>query len=240
MSETRANLNRPTTGQTLPARHLFAGQFQHLLLLACLLPGAVALARPALDGSAWLGIPDQTWFAASLLTAVVHQVVGWFVFRFQLVYALFTRLFGRYDLLAWGIIFFPLLILRPVLALGLGLADAGSLELPRLLQVILGLALLLPVFYTTWSIGKYFGVARALGGDHFRQRYREMPLVREGAFRYSSNAMYTFVFLLFWAIALLTGSRAALVSALFQHAYIWVHMYCTEEPDMRVIYGRGG
>jgi len=52
--------------------------------------------------------------------------------------------------------------------------------------------------------------------------------------------MYTFAFLAFWAVALLAGSRAALASALFQHAYIWVHMYCTEEPDMRVIYGSGG
>jgi protein-S-isoprenylcysteine O-methyltransferase Ste14 len=94
-----------------------------------------------------------------------------------------------------------------------------------------------PVVYTAWSVGRYFGIPRALGGDHFRQEYRELPLVREGAFKYSSNAMYAFVFLVFWAIALLTGSRAALASALFQHAYIWVHFYCTEEPDMQVIYG---
>ena len=65
-----------------------------------------------------------------------------------------------------------------------------------------------------------------------------MPLVKEGAFKYRSNAMYAFAFLLFWAIALLTGSRAALVAALFQHAYIWVHMYCTENPDMKLIYGK--
>jgi len=28
-----------------------------------------------------------------------------------------------------------------------------------------------------------------------------------------------------------------LAAALFQHAYIWVHYYCTEEPDMQLIYG---
>jgi len=183
-------------------------------------------------------------------TDLHHQVAGQSLqvpadrghvdFRFQLVYGLFTRLFGARDLLVWGIIFFPLLLLRLVLAVGLALADAGSLGGDRALQVIAGLALLLPVVYTGWSIGKYFGVARALGGDHFRQAYREMPLVKEGIFKVSSNAMYTFAFLLFWAVALLAGSRAALAAALFQHAYIWVHMYCTEEPDMRVIYGGGG
>ena len=230
----------PTENRRVPARHLFEGQFQHILFLACLVPGALYLAQPALDGSAWLGIPDQTWFYASLILAVVHQVAGWFVFRFQLVYGLFTRLFGKHDLLVWGIIFFPLLLLRVILIVGLALADAGSLGGDRALQVMAGLALLLPVAYTGWSIAKYFGVARALGGDHFRQAYREMPLVKEGIFKVSTNAMYTFAFLLFWAVALLAGSRAALAAALFQHAYIWVHMYCTEEPDMRVIYGSGG
>jgi protein-S-isoprenylcysteine O-methyltransferase Ste14 len=106
-------------------------------------------------------------------------------------------------------------------------------------QVGIGLVLLVPAFYTTWSVERYFGVPRALGGDHFRQKYREMPLVKAGAFKYSANAMYSFVFLLFWAIALLAGSRAALAIALFQHAYIWVHMYCTEEPDMQIMYGKG-
>lgn len=37
--------------------------------------------------------------------------------------------------------------------------------------------------------------------------------------------------------ALMFGSWNALVVALFQHAFIWVHMYCTEGPDMGRIYG---
>ena len=220
----------------LPVSFVFEGQLQHLMLLAALLPGAIYLALPALDGSTWLGIPDTTWFYSVILIVVIHQIAGWFVFRTQLVFALFSRLFGKYDMLVWGSIFFPLMFLRPLLTLALGLADSGSLEPLRGLQIVLGLILLVPAIYTGWSVARFFGVPRALGGDHFRQKYREMPLVREGAFNYSSNAMYAFAFLLFWAIALLTGSRAALGVALFQHAYIWVHMYCTEDPDMRVIY----
>ena len=54
--------------------------------------------------------------------------VGSFVFRTQLVYSLFSRPFGKYDILVWGAIFFPLLLLRPVMPPGLGLADSGSLE----------------------------------------------------------------------------------------------------------------
>jgi protein-S-isoprenylcysteine O-methyltransferase Ste14 len=222
----------------LPTSFLFEGQPQHILLLACLLPGAFYLALPALDGATWLGIPDTTWFFALILIVIIHQVSGWFVFRTQLVFSLFSRLFGKNDLIVWGCIFFPLFILRPLLTLALGIADAGSLGQLRGVQVILGVILLIPAIFTGWSIERYFGIPRALGGDHFRQKYREMPLVREGIFKYSSNAMYAFAFLLFWAIALFTGSRAALAAALFQHAYIWVHMYCTEEPDMRNIYGK--
>lgn len=98
----------------------------------------------------------------------------------------------------------------------------------------------MPAVYTGRSIERYFGVKRALGADHFREEYRKMPLVKKGAFKYSSNAMYTYAFLLMWAVALLTGSQAALALALFQHAYIWVHVYCTEAPDMQLIYGGQG
>jgi hypothetical protein len=222
----------------IPSGHIFKGQFQHFLLLACLVPGAFYLAAPALDRSNWLGIADRTWFWAIILLTIAHQIIGWFVFRFQLVYSLLSRLFGKYDLLVWGMIFFPLLIMRPLLSIGLALADAGSLEPFRVVQIITGIILLIPVGYTLWSVEKYFGIPRAMGGDHFRQKYRDMPLVKEGAFRYSPNAMYTFLFMFFWAVGLLAGSRAALVTALFQHAYIWVHMYCTENPDMEILYNK--
>ncbi len=104
----------------VPLQHIFVGQFQHILLLICLIAGAIYLASPALDESSWLGITDQTWFYATIVLVVVHQVVVWFVFRFQLVFELFSRLFGDYDMLIWGIIFVPLMLLRPVLTLAVG------------------------------------------------------------------------------------------------------------------------
>ena len=44
--------------------------------------------------------------------------------------------------------------------------------------------------------------------------------------------MYTLGFLGLWSIAL--------VAALFQSAYIWIHYLCTEEPDMKVLFGPSG
>jgi protein-S-isoprenylcysteine O-methyltransferase Ste14 len=95
---------------------------------------------------------------------------------------------------------------------------------------------MMPAAYGIWSVIRYFGLVRALGADHFRSAYRSMPLETRGAYRFSDNVMYSMVFLLFWAVALILDSPLALISAAFQHAYIWVHYYCTEEPDMRVIY----
>ena len=52
--------------------------------------------------------------------------------------------------------------------------------------------------------------------------------------------MYTFAFMGLWGAALLLDSRNALALAAFQHAYIWVHWYCVEAPDIAFLYKRSG
>jgi hypothetical protein len=75
-----------------------------------------------------------------------------------------------------------------------------------------------------------------MGIDHFDPAYRKMDLVRKGIFRYTPNAMYIFALAVVWIPALVFYSRAALIAAFFNHAYIWVHYYTVELPDMRRIY----
>lgn len=201
--------------------------------------GAVAwaLAAPALGGGTWLGVPETTWFWAAIGVAVVHQAYTWLAFRGQLGWGVFTRWVGRRDLAVHAAIFLPLLAARPLAIVALGLADRGSLLLPRWLSLALGVALLLPALYTGWSVARYFGLARAVGGDHFRRAYHERPFVAAGAFRWTPNAMYTFAFLGLWSLALLLDSQAALVAALFQHAFVWAHYVGTERPDLATIDG---
>lgn len=208
-----------------------------MLLLIPVYFSSVYLADLDIAAGNVAGIQTSSLFYLTIGNAVAHQVLVWFVFRFQLVYNLFTRMFGRHDLNTWLFIFFPFLILRPVLTLLTGISDFQSLYRINAFSTIAGGLLLIPVGYTLYSVHRYFGFKRAAGGDHFRDSYKNMPLVREGMFRYSSDAMYLFAFLLFWAIGILTGSRVVLALALFQHAYIWVHMFCTEQPDMQKIYG---
>ena len=97
--------------------------------------------------------------------------------------------------------------------------------------------LLALVVYLFYSVARYFTFKRAMGIDHFDPSYRTKPLVRGGIFRFARNGMYTFGLLAVWLPGLYTASRAALLAAAFSHAYIWVHYYCTELPDMKRIYG---
>ena len=62
----------------------------------------------------------------------------------------------------------------------------------------LGMILAVPAVYLAYSVRRYFGFKRAFGIDHFDPSYRSRPFVREGIFRFSSNAMYDFGFLWLW------------------------------------------
>ena len=50
--------------------------------------------------------------------------------------------------------------------------------------------------------------------------------------------MYVLGFFMLWVPAFLFQSTAAMVIAAFSHAYIWVHYYATEKPDMKAFTDR--
>ena len=78
---------------------------------------------------------------------------------------------------------------------------------------------------------------RAFGIDHFEpEKYKHTSMVKKGIFKYTSNGMYIYGFLILWIPGFLFLSKAALLVALFQHIYIWVHYCFTELPDMKFIY----
>jgi len=114
--------------------------------------------------------------------------------------------------------------------------DNGSLNLGITFQIILTIVLFFPGLYAMYSVKRYFGMVRASGADHFDHKYRDLPLVKKGIFRFTSDGMYIYAFLLFWAIAIGFNSAAGIVVAAFSHAYIWVHFFATEKPDMDYLY----
>ncbi len=219
---------------TTPKSTIFRGQIQHAMIAALLTIGTCSLLRD--NGGSFLGVTTITWAYITIAIGLIHQSIVAVVFRLQLHFDVMVRLFGDRALKIWAAIFLPLLGARPLLLVIVGISDYGSLGGNRSIQLVAGAVLILLVAYTMHSVLKYFTINRALGGDHFYDEYLNMPMVNQGAFKFSDNAMYTFVFTGLWGIGLLLGSWNALVLALFYHAYIWVHMYCTEDPDMRILY----
>lgn len=78
---------------------------------------------------------------------------------------------------------------------------------------------------------------RAFGLDHFKpEEFKNKSFVKKGIFKYTSNGMYIYGFLILYTPGLILLSKAALLAALFNHLYIWVHYYFTELPDIKLIY----
>lgn len=206
-------------------------------MIVLLVAGASSLLASNPSGPTFLGWDAREWAVCSIFLAVVHQVIVAIVFRLELYKGLMTQLFHERALTYWTILFLPLLIARPISILIVGWIDPTPISGFRTLELTVGILLILLAVVTMHSVIKYFTIRRAVGADHFDDEVIAMPFVREGMFKFTSNAMYGFVFLGLWGIALAFGSWNALVVAFFQHVYIWVHMILTEQPDMNRIYG---
>lgn len=215
---------------------MIEGQPQHLAILALMLGGVAWVFMDETGVGQFWGMDSLAWAWMSIWLAVLHQIIVAIGFRAQLHLGVFSRFFRDRDMRVWAGVFFPLLLARPVTLLIVASLDQNSLGLPVFVRVVVGLALFLPAAYAMFSVAKYFGFGRAMGGDHFRDSYRKLPLVKEGAFRFTDNAMYGLAFLGLWSFAIFLGSWQALIVAAFQHTYIWVHMYTVEAPDMRWLY----
>ncbi len=186
---------------------------------------------------AWakLGKPFPIAFWIAIVIPIVHQVFVLLAWRLELRSRAISNSIGFGGYLA---IFFVLFFGRFVAITVLAWLDRGSFALARPLQIILTTLAALPGIYAGYSVVRFFGMKRAAGADHFDPQYRDMPLVNKGIFRFTNNGMYRYAFLIFWAIALGFNSSAALTVAAFSHAYIWVHFYTTEKPDMDYLYGK--
>ncbi len=217
-------------------RDIAEGQVLHLGLIVLLVAGASALLHDPAFAPRVLGLTSTGWALLGIWLAVAHQVLVALVFRLQLHRGVLTRFLGDRDLAVWQAVFLPFLIARPVILILTGWADPSRLTGWRWLEIPLGLALIAVSVWVMYSVIVHFTIARAVGGDHFREDIADLPMVREGAFAVTSNAMYGLAFLGLWGIAILFGSWNALVVALFQHVYIWVHWHLTEKPDMDRLY----
>lgn len=216
---------------------MFEKQIQHYLILAVLLIGLLFLLNEDMLAGQYLGISTKTWLVIAIAVPILHQIYVWFAWRAELYHSLISRWFDRAGFTYYAIGFTILFALRLFTIIPLSISNKNTLDINPVLAYIIAIVLLLPAIYLFYSVRKYFGFKRAYGIDHFDETYRHSPFVREGIFRFTGNAMYTFGFFILWVPGFLWLSQAALLAALFNHLYIWVHYYCTELPDIRHIYG---
>jgi len=214
-------------------------QLWHLLILIGLLAGVyyyIGIDSTLLRGELW-GISTSGWLLITLLVPILHQIYVLVFWRLELHYQLITKNLGKQAFGLYKAGFTMLIVARPFSLICLAISNAWTLDLNPEVSYILSVILLIPAAYLAYSIRKYFGIDRAFGIDHFQpEKFRDVPMVRKGIFKHTDNAMYVFGFMALWVPGILLQSKAALLLALFNHLYIWVHYYFTELPDMKIIY----
>ena len=180
----------------------------------------------------FLGISALSWFMIAMSIPLIHQAYVWISWRSELCWQSISNSIGFKG---YVIIFFILIISR-LSAIVLCFVDYGSLYTPGWLAWTLALILFIPGAYTMYSVKKYFGFLRAAGADHFDSKYRDMPFEKRGIFKWTPNAMYVFAIGIPFSFAVATGSQSMFVVAIYTYISIWLHYFCTEKPDIAIIY----
>ena len=221
-------------------KEIFRYQQWHLisviLFIACM-KMFVVNDYDAMSGALW-GVTTRTWFYIAIAIPIVHQFYVWLIWRLELFKRTFSSLLGiSTSFKLYATVFSILFGSRLVSIMILAVSNRNSLLIDPYISYLIAAVITPLVIYLFYSVKKYFTIERAYGIDHFDKNYTE-PYVKGGIFRFTDNGMYIYGLMILYLPGLLLFSKAALIVALFNHVYIWVHYYCTERPDMEVIYGK--
>ncbi len=221
-------------------KEIFRYQIWHLLFLIIFISAIIifiANDANALSGTLW-GISAKKWFWIAIAVPILHQIYVWIIWRLELYRNTFTSRYGvKKSFKLYKIGFAILFVSRLISIIILAVSNKDSLLINSYFIYLLAALITPVVIYLFYSVKKYFTIDRAFGIDHFDKNYNE-SYVKGGIFRFTENGMYIYGLMILYLPGLLLFSEAALIVALFNHIYIWVHYYCTERPDMKVIYGK--
>ena len=220
-------------------KKIFRYQIWHLVSVIFLITATRLFLSNYTDiliGSLW-GITARTWFWIAIAVPILHQTYVWLIWRLELHRNTFTARMGVQKAFRVFTIGFSLLFASRLISIViLGYSNRGTLLIIPVFAYILAGIITPIVIFLFYSVVRYFTMRRAYGIDHFDKNFNE-PFVKKGIFRFTNNGMYVYGFMILYLPGLLLFSKAALLAALFNHLYIWVHYYTTERPDMEVIYG---
>jgi Phospholipid methyltransferase len=220
---------------------IYKQQLWHFLfLIALLIPLFYLFKTDAsfTEGSLW-GITTLEWSIFAIISPIIHQIYVLVCWRSELYYKSISKSLGKRGFKLYKIGFTILIITRPVIIVLLAISSAYTMTINATFSYVLSAILLIPAVYLGYSVAKYFDIDKAFGIDHFYpEKAKDTPFVKKGIFKYTSNGMYLYGFLIIYIPAILLQSKAALALALFHHLYIWVHYFFTELPDIKYIYGK--
>lgn len=188
---------------------------------------------------AW-GLTASEWIAVSWVFAGLSQFWVAFFWRFELHRGAISARLGRAGFLIHRIGYVTLFACRLLPLLAISGATAGTLAIPPWLRIGFMAVTLPPTLWAIHCAVFYFGLDRASGADHFDPAYRKARFEERGIYRYVNNSMYAVALLALYYPGVLDQSALALITAAVHHAFVWVHYYCTEKPDLREIYGAAG
>lgn len=214
-------------------------QLAHLAILIILLFGIYSYAQtdPELLAGELFGVSTTIWFWLAIASPIVHQIYVLVCWRAELYHKSISSRFGARGFRLYKIGFAVLILSRLVTIVFLAYSNKDTLPINETLAYIIAAVLFIPAAYLFYSVKKYFGMDRAFGIDHFYpEQFLNESFIKKGIFKYTANGMYIYGFLILYVPGLLLQSKAALLAALFNHLYIWVHYYFTELPDIRKIY----
>ena len=181
----------------------------------------------------FVGISALSWFMIAMSIPLIHQAYVWICWRSELCWKSISNTIGFKGY----VIFFFILIISRLSMFVLCFLDYGSLYTPGWFAWSLAIPIFIMGAYTMYSVKKYFGFLRAAGADHFDSKYRNMPFEKRGIFRWTPNAMYVFAIGIPFGFAIATGSQSMFIIAIYTYISIWLHYFCTEKEDFKVIYG---
>ena len=181
----------------------------------------------------FIGINALSWFMIAMSVPLIHQTYVWICWRSELCWKSISKTIGFKGYL----IFFFIMIVSRFSAIVLCFLDYGSLYTPGWFAWSLAIPIFILGAYTMYSVKKYFGFLRAAGADHFDSKYRNMPFEKRAIFRWTPNAMYVFGIGIPFGFAIATGSQSMFIIAIYSYISIWLHYFCTEKEDFKVIYG---
>ena len=171
---------------------------------------------------------------------LAHQCYIMLAWRFEFHGQYFTKFMCDSTSLAFlvhRIMYGCTSFLRVMIIFAISRTDSNTIFIDDDLRF--GLLIVIGIFigWVNYSVLRYFGFDRSSGMDHFYpEKCRKLGLVKEGAYAYFDNVQYLATFVVFSIFGIYYKSWNGLIFGLFSSLAAWLHYYCTELPDISLIY----